>query len=632
MLISYKWLRELTGTKLNPKDVGDRLTNVGLAVDVVEARGDDHVLDVEVASNRPDCLSHVGVARELAVSEQSQVQSPKSKVETPTGKASEFAEVEIRDPDLCPRYAARVVRGVKIAPSPEWLAQRLETIGQRPINNVADITNYVLHEFGQPLHAFDLAKLAERKIIVRRATKGESIKTLDGVERKLDQEMLVIADAKRAVAVAGVMGGEETEISNATTDVLIESAYFDPPAVRRTAKLLSLHTEASHRFERGADPEGVLRAQERCVALICEIAGGMATEDALDVYPNRFSQSAIGLRRERVEAITGLRVSDTEIRRILTALGFELRNDGATKLTFAIPSWRADVAIEEDLVEEIARHTGYDKITTALPPASLAGEYHSTERRKRALRNALAARGCNEAISFSFISAVHDDQFDLIPAFAVGASGQGFVTLQNPIIEDWTRMRPTLLPGLLAAIRHNLNQGTRDISLFELGRVFLARAQGELPDERECLALAATGGIVEADTAAAPRDSDFYDLKGAVDAAVEALKLPPLDYQAARAKHLRAGQTAAISLNGSQVGAIASPQSEVIESRTSLEALVAKVERTSSDAALERPAYWGGYRVVAEMIELWQGQPSRLHDRVRYQRTASGWGRDRLAP
>jgi phenylalanyl-tRNA synthetase beta chain len=556
MLISYQWLRELTGTKLNPQDAGDRLTNVGLAVDVVEARGDDHVLDVEVASNRPDCLSHVGVARELAVIEKSQVSSSKFQAPKTQGKASDFAVVEIRDPDLCPRYAARVVRGVKIAPSPDWLAKRLETIGQRPINNVADITNYVLHELGQPLHAFDLAKLAENRIVVRRAAKGESIKTLDGTERKLDAQMLVIADAKRAVAVAGVMGGEDSEISNATSDVLIESAYFNPASVRRTARLLGLHTEASHRFERGADPEGVLRAQERCVALICEIAGGVTTEDALDVYPNRFSRSAVALRRERVEAITGLRVSDTEKVRILTALGFELRNDGATRLTFTIPSWRHDIAIEEDLIEEVARHTGYDKIATALPPSSLAGEYHSTERRKRALRDALAAQGCHEAISFSFINAAHDEQFDLIPAFAVAAGAQSLVTLQNPIIEDWTRMRPTLLPGLLSAVRHNLNQGTRDNSLFELGRVFRARAEGELPYERECLTLAATGGILEADKAAPARDCDFYDLKGDLDTAVEMLRVPSLEYEAARVKHLRVGQTAAISVNGNRVGSI----------------------------------------------------------------------------
>src|SRR2546423_545543 len=275
MFISYNWLRELTGTNLSSNYIRERLTNDGLAVDAVEELADDFVIDVEVPSNRGDCLSHIGIARELAVIEKSQVQSPASEVQSTKGKTAEFASVEILDPDLCPRYAARIVRGVKIGPSPEWLTKKLESIGQRPINNVADITNYVLHEFGQPLHAFDLAKLTDKKIVVRRAKKGETIKTLDGVDRKLDDQMLVIADAQKAVAVAAVLGGEFSAISNRTTDVLIESAYFDGASVRRTAKLLGLHTEASHRFERGTDPDGVLAAQERCVALICEVAGGV---------------------------------------------------------------------------------------------------------------------------------------------------------------------------------------------------------------------------------------------------------------------------------------------------------------------------------------------------------------------
>ena len=557
MLVSYNWLRELTGTKLGPQEVRERLTNVGLAIDAVEERGDDYVLDVEVPSNRGDCLSHVGVARELSVIENSKVQSPESKIQNTEGKTSELTAIEILDPDLCPRYAARVVREVKIGPSPDWLVKKLEAIGQRPINDVADITNYVLHELGQPLHAFDLAKLTDHCIVVRRAAKNEVIKTLDGVERKLDGEMLVIADAKRPVAVAGVMGGEESEISNTTTDVLIESAYFNPASVRRTAKLLGLHTEASHRFERGTDPEGVLRAQERCAALICEIAGGVATDDALDVYAQPSGRKSASLRPARVEALTGLRVETPEMLRILSALGFELFNESSEHLIVNIPTWRHDVAIEEDLIEEVARHTGFDKIKTELPPASLAGEYHSSERRKRALRQALSALGHNEAISLSFIDAAVDDQFELIPAFAVaGDQPEKFVTLRNPIIEDWTRMRPSLLPGLLNAVRHNLNQGTRDVSLFELGRAFRAGKKGELPVEREVLTLAATGGVLEADKAGAPRDFDFYDLKGALDSAREALKLPGLDYHAAEVKHLRAGQSAAVSINGTRIGSI----------------------------------------------------------------------------
>jgi len=324
--------------------------------------------------------------------------------------------------------------------------------------------------------------------------------------------------------------------------------------VRRTAKLLGLHTEASHRFERGTDPGGVLRAQERCVALICELAGGVATSDALDVYVNPVPGKSATLRPPRVEALTGLSVETSEMLRILSALGFDLFDEKPTHLTVNIPSWRHDVAIEEDLIEEVARHTGFDKISTELPPASLAGEYHSSEIRKRALRQSLSALGYYEAISFSFIDPAHDEEFDLIPAFAGQGIARKFVTLRNPIIENWTRMRPTLLPGLLDAARHNLNQGTRDVALFELGRVFRAGEDGQLPDEREALVLVLTGGVLEADQAAAARDFDFYDLKGALEAAREALKLPALNYSAADARHLRAGQSAAVSLGSTQLG------------------------------------------------------------------------------
>jgi phenylalanyl-tRNA synthetase beta chain len=366
MNISYNWLRELTETRLTPLELRDRMTMIGLAVESVHEAGDDFVLDFDLTSNRPDCLSHLGVAREVAVLESGEVHLPNAPPAGATGMAEAFTSVEIADPDLCPRYVARVVRGVKIGPSPAWLVKRLEAIGQRAINNVADVTNYVMHELGQPLHAFDLAKLQEQRIVVRLARSGEPLKTLDGVERELDAEMLVIADAVRAVAIAGVMGGEETEISAETRDVLIESAYFDPASVRRTAKKLGLHTEASHRFERGTDYGGVLRAQERCVALICELAGGMATENALDVYPKQLQSRDVSLRPERVTALTGLTVATPEIERILSALGFAhhariavleeewsfrdgvpeelMPGDLSPRLTYVVPSWRVDVA------------------------------------------------------------------------------------------------------------------------------------------------------------------------------------------------------------------------------------------------------------------------------------------------
>ncbi len=561
MLISYNWLRELTGTALAPLELRERLTMIGLAIDAVEESEGDSVLDVEVPSNRPDCLSHIGIAREVAVIEESKVQIPKSKTPKTEGKAADFASVEIIDPDLCPRYAARIVRGVKIAPSPEWLAKRLAEIGQRPINNVADVTNYVLHELGQPLHAFDLAKLNDSRIVVRRAKPGETLKTLDGVDRKLDLEMLVIADGTEAVALAGVMGGLDSEISNATTDVLIESAYFDPDSVRRTARQLVMDTEASRRFERGADCENVLNAQTRCVELICEIAGGTATEDSIDVYPSPLAQRSVTLRYDKIESLTSLKVESSEANRILAALGF-VADDSSTKAsTFIVPTWRADVSIEEDLIEEVARHTGYDKIASELPPSNIAGEYQPAEMKRRDLRRALRSLGFVEGISLSFIDAGHDEQFELIPGLSSapvsGPASDRLVTLKNPIIENASRMRPTLLPGLLQSVRHNLNHGIRDVRLFEIGRVFAASGANELPIEREALALIATGGTLDQGRAQADREVDFFQLKGALEAAIDAANFQPLRFQKAEIKHLREGQAASVDLSdGTVVGCL----------------------------------------------------------------------------
>lgn len=553
MLISYEWLQELTDTKLTPAELRERLTMVGLAIDAVDEHNGDAVLDVEVPSNRPDCLSHVGIAREVAVIEKGHLRLPASKPSKAEGRAGGFTSVEIKDPDLCPRYAARLVRGVKIGPSPDWLVKRLEAIGQRPINNVADITNYVLHELGQPLHAFDFEKLGGRRIVVRRASAGEKLKTLDGVERTLTNDMLVIADAEKAVALAGIMGGEESEISNQTKDVLIESAYFAPHSIRLTARRLGMDTEASRRFERGADPEGVLHAQDRCVELICELAGGVTTEDVIDVYPTPFDERIIGLREKRIEELTSLTVETNETVRILTGLGFERLVESGNRIDYKVPSWRIDVEQEEDLVEEVARHTGYDKIASELPPANGSGEYQPAEMQQRSLRRALNAFGFDEAINFSFIQ--QENRFDLIPWLAGREEHQP--QLANPIIEDAAWMRSTLLPGLLTSLRHNLNHGIRDVRLFEIGRIFSGLGDQQLPQERLALALIATGGALEENRAQPDRELDFFDLKGALEAAVDWMNLSSLRFAPGSARHLRAGQTALInSGDGKAIGTI----------------------------------------------------------------------------
>jgi len=553
MLISYEWLKELTDTKLSPNELRERLTMVGLAIDAVDEHNGGAVLDVEVPSNRPDCLSHVGIAREVSVIENGHVRMPSSEAPNSERRASDFTSVEIKDPDLCPRYAARLVRGVKIGPSPDWLVKRLETIGQRPINNVADITNYVLHELGQPLHAFDFEKLSGRRIVVRRANAGEKLKTLDGVERTLTDDILVIADAEKAVALAGIMGGEESEISDRTKDVLIESAYFAPHSIRVTARRLGMDTEASRRFERGADPEGVLRAQQRCVELICELAGGVATEDAIDVYPKPFSERVIGLSPERVPGLTSLSVETKETVRILMDLGFKRVGESEGRINFKVPSWRIDVEQEEDLVEEVARHTGYGKIGEELPPSNVSGEYQSSEMQQRSLRRALNAFGYDEAINFSFIA--QESRFDLIPTLAGHENDQP--QLANPIIEEAAWMRSTLLPGLLNSLRHNFNHGNRDVRLFEIGRIFSLSKTGELPDENLALAAVATGSALEEDRAQGERELDFFDLKGVLQAAVDWMNLSPLKFASSSIRQLRAGQSAMISCgDGTAIGTI----------------------------------------------------------------------------
>jgi phenylalanyl-tRNA synthetase beta chain len=593
MLISYNWLSELTGTILSPSELRESLTMVGLAIDAVEDKGDDQILDVEVPSNRPDCLSHIGIAREVSVIESGQVTLPAA-ISIPTaGETESLAKVEISDPDLCPRYAARIVKGVKIGPSPDWLVKRLESIGQRPINNVADITNFVLHEYGQPLHAFDLSKLSEQRIVVRRARVGEELKTLDGVDRKLTEEMLVIADGTHAVALAGVMGGEESEISNQTTDVLIESAYFNSDSVRRTARALGMDTEASRRFERGSDFGGVLRAQNRCVELICEIAGGVATEDALDVCVDLPPERRIKLNYARVESLTSLKVKKAEMLRILLGLGFVKVSEDENAATFVVPTWRIDVEREEDLVEEIARHTGYHHIGSELPPGQAAGEYQPSELQRRALRRAFKSAGFDEAINFSFIDTSRAEAVTRLNGFS-----DGEITLKNPIIEGASLMRPTLIPGLLNSLRNNFNHGQRDVRLFEIGRIFADQAGAELPHEIDALALVASGGAVEEGRAQAPRELEFYDVKGALEAAVDAMKLGPLEFAPSSFKHLRAGQSAMIKVDGNEIGSLgrladvtASAhkfRQPVYVGELDLSALLASKERTIQYHPLER--------------------------------------------
>ncbi|MFN0139600.1 MAG: phenylalanine--tRNA ligase subunit beta [Pyrinomonadaceae bacterium] len=553
MNISYNWLKDLIDIDMSAGEVAAALTRVGLAVEGVHAHGEDFVLDIDLTSNRPDCLSHLGVARELSVTTQAKVESPKSQVGTQKPKTENQALVTIQDADLCHRFVGRVIRNVKIGPSPQWLVDRLEAIGERAINNVADITNYVMHELGQPMHAFDFDKLTDSRIVVRRAKNAETITTLDEAERKLDDTMLAICDAEKPVAVAGVMGGLASSITDSTTSVFLEVAYFDRANIRATSRKLNLATEASYRFERGVDIENLLRASNRATELICDLAGGEAL-DLVDVYPTRFTPNAVESKdiSAAVKRLTGLSVTGDECDRILNALGI---TNGDKPTIYVSPTWRHDIAIEEDLVEEVARHAGYENIANELPPAFGAGEYQHHESRERRLRETLVDMGFDEAISYSFIDTRHDGVFEPIQGLIDKGSEEPLVTLRDSVIEGAVRMRPTILPGLLDAVRLNLNHQRRDLKLFEIGKVFATNPdESGLPNEQEFLSLVITGGDISQNKKLANRELDFFDAKGAIEAALEAAGLGCVEFTTADVKHLRRGQSAAISSGGIAIG------------------------------------------------------------------------------
>ncbi len=546
MRVSYRWLKELVDVDLSPRELAEKLTMIGLAVDRVDEVDGDVLLELDVTSNRPDCLSHLGVAREIATLCGTSVRHPETRVEEDLEETVRVASVEIWDPDLCPRYVARVIRDVRVGPSPRWVVERLERLGQRSINNVADITNLVLLELGHPLHAFDLEKLSERRIIVRRARMGERLVTLDGVARTLREDMLVIADAQRPVALAGIMGGEETAVSETTRDVLLESAYFHPLSIRRTARDLGMSTEASYRFERGADYEAPRRAADRAARLIVEVAGGRILRDPIDVYPSPLRREPVRLRRQRVRRLLGIDVPWADAVRILRALGFHIERSDEDELWAVPPSFRVDIDGEDDLIEEVARHIGYDTIPTTLPAWNGYGELLPGEEKRRALRTVLSALGFSEAITFSFVNEQWENLFR--------PEGVQACRLRNPIDETRAQLRTSVLPGLLESLLRNLHHGVRSVRLYEIGICFFAGDEDSRPIERERLGLVATGLLNERAWQEHHRPFGFYEMKGALEAVLEKLRLRRVAFEASPHEYLHPGQSARLLVEGEPIG------------------------------------------------------------------------------
>src|SRR5690242_7802701 len=519
MKVVYNWLKDFVDVTASPQELASRLALSGTNVASVENGPQGAVIDAEVGSNRPDCLGHLGIAREVGAIYKLPLKPVQPKPKESAAKASDAVKVEIQAPELCGRFTARVIRNVKIQPSPKWLKDRLEASGVASISNVVDISNYVMLELGHALHTFDYDQVRDHKIVVRAAKLKEKMRTLDDVEREFDPGICMISDGdgSRAIGIGGVMGGAETEISFSTKNVLIECAWFDPVAIRRAARFLKLHTEASTRFGRGADPEMAELASRRCAELILELAGGELLAGVVDVYAGKRTAKKIQVTRKELLRVMGADVPDKQIEASLSALGFAPvrvdHNRGAEGSLLAAwecpqPSWRAEVEREIDLIEEIARIYGLDKFPPRLPAARQGATrlpHHEAETR---LRERLIGLGYREVVTIPHVSEERDALFR--PA------GIPPARLANPLSEEAGVLKSTGINTMTAALEWNLNHGQRNARLFEIGRHY--RLQGDKSVETSVLTLGATGEAREKGLHDTAREFSFADLKGDLDA------------------------------------------------------------------------------------------------------------------
>ena len=516
MLFSLQWLMQLCPVERVAERIMAALTERGLTVDSLEARGADHVLDIDVPANRPDCLGHLGIARELSAA----FGIPLAPVaEPPDGVGPAVAEavsVEITAPDLCPRYTAGLVRDVRVSPSPEWVVRRLETCGLRSVNNVVDASNLVMLELGQPVHFFDLERLVggtegRCRIGIRRAAPEERLRTLDDVDRALEPDMLLITDSERAIALAGVIGGSDSEIDTTTRHVLVEAAHFAAHSVRATARRLGVQTDASYRFERGVDPAAPPAAQALAARLLHELAGGNAAPDPVDVYPRPVSAEPLLLHVAELQRLLGFRPGREEILRALDALRLAPEFESDEVVRTVPPSWRTDLRREADLVEEVARHLGYDRIPASVEaaPGVLDARAEHTGLEERA-RDVLAHVGFHEALGYAMIGIGEDDRF-------VEENAPAAIALSNPIAETLARLRRSVLPGLLRALDRNLRHGTDTVRLFEIGTVFRSGGATAAPEEPTHLGIVWSGAGEPPHWSRPERPVDIHDVMGVAE-------------------------------------------------------------------------------------------------------------------
>ncbi|OGP20950.1 MAG: phenylalanine--tRNA ligase subunit beta [Deltaproteobacteria bacterium GWA2_57_13] len=487
MKFTFSWLREFVDVKKSPQETAYALTMAGLEVESLASLGgqEDWVMEVAVTPNRGDCLGILGLAREVAALTGGRLKLPPVLPHVKGSGMERLVDVQIRSPSLCPRYSARMVLGVRVADSPDWMRVRLEVCGIRAINNVVDVTNYVMLETGQPLHAFDADRLATKRIVVREAGGIAKLVTLDGTERELAPGDLLICDGDAPIALAGVMGGKDSEVQWDTHTVLLEGAHFDPACVRRTAKRLAIHSEASHRFERGVDPEGTLYALDRAVFLLAEAAGGVPVKGMVDRYPRRVKATPIVLREKRVSGLLGIELSRREAERLLKSLGMQVQSRSKIGARVVPPSYRRDLTREADLIEELARLHGYEKIPSTLPWVRPVGAgYDFRLQRERKVRAFLLGEGLTEMINLPFTSVELNRRF-----YGLWGDRGAAVSILNPLAQDKTELRLSLIPGLLENLRANLAQKARSFYAFDLGKVFCLNAQRSAEEKQYLAAL-----------------------------------------------------------------------------------------------------------------------------------------------
>lgn len=555
MKISLDWLKNYVEVELSVPQLIEKLNMIGLLVEDWEEKEEDVIFDIETYANRPDTLGHLGVARELAAALGLALKKQSWSLTEIEEKTSELVVIQIRNDDLCPRYCGIIVKEIEVGPSPEWLKKKIEAIGLKPVNNVVDMTNYILFSTAQPIHAFDFEKIGNQTIIIRRANKGEVLRSLEGKEIPLSGEMLVIADEKRPVALAGIIGGEESAVSEATHNVFIESAYFDPISIRKTSKMTGVSTDASFRFERGADISFPPSAALMAASLLTQM-GGKATQGIVDVYPDPKRGKTIVLRNYRISGLLGLDIDKDFTQKALSSLGFKIKEQTRETWQVEIPSYRVDIEREADLIEEIARFYGYDKIPAKIPPLQkLEPTFDPNRKRVDKLRQLLFHQGFDEFLNFGFFDPEKKPWFE---------ASRRVIEIRNPASSKASLLRTTLVAGLLENVAWNKNRGAESVHAFEIGNIYFW--DREKCKEQLSLAIVSTGFLGYHHWQGGREAADFFHLKGTCELLMAHLRYKPFSFQEKSHPYFEQRYSLALLFKGETVGYLGLLKGEILDS------------------------------------------------------------------